>query len=60
MCVAVSVGLFDSAINYTWNASILKLREKVKNFGLPIVAQILQKDFELMFSKTVTKLMRID
>ncbi|MEM7581553.1 MAG: hypothetical protein AAF316_17285 [Cyanobacteria bacterium P01_A01_bin.80] len=46
MCVAVSVGLFDSAINYAWNASILKLREKVKNFGLPIVAQILQKDFE--------------
>lgn len=46
MCIAVSVGLFDSAINYAWNASILKLREKVKNFGLPIVAQILQKDFE--------------
>jgi hypothetical protein len=46
MCIAVSVGLFDSAINYAWNASILQLREKVKNFGLPIVAQILQKDFE--------------
>jgi hypothetical protein len=46
MCVAVSVGLFDSGINYAWNASILQLREKVKNFGLPIVAQILQKDFE--------------
>lgn len=46
MCIAVSVGLFDSAINYAWNASILRLREKVKNFGLPIVAQILQKDFE--------------
>ncbi len=46
MCIAVSVGLFDSAINYAWNAAILQLREKVKNFGLPIVAQILQKDFE--------------
>lgn len=46
MCVAVSTGLFDSAINYSWNASVLQLREKVKNFGLPVVAQILQKDFE--------------
>jgi hypothetical protein len=46
MCFAVSVGLFDSAINYAWNASILRLRDKVRNFGLPIVAQILQKDFE--------------
>lgn len=46
MCIAVSVGLFDSAINYAWNAAIIQLREKVKNFGLPIVAQTLQKDFE--------------
>lgn len=46
MCVAVSAGLFDSAVNYSWNASILHLREKIKNFGLPVVAQILQKDFE--------------
>ncbi|MDS7957160.1 MULTISPECIES: hypothetical protein [unclassified Acinetobacter] len=46
MCIAVSVGLFDSAINYVWNAAILSLREKVKSFGLNVVAQILQKDFE--------------
>lgn len=46
MCIAVSTGLFDSAINYSWNASVLQLREKVKNFGFPVVAQILQKDFE--------------
>jgi hypothetical protein len=46
MCVAVSVGLFDSAINYAWNAAILQLKEKIRNFGLPIVAQILQKDFD--------------
>ena len=46
MCVAVGTGLFDSAINYAWNASVLQLREKVKNFGLPVVAQILQEDFE--------------
>ncbi len=46
MCVAVSVGLFDGAINYIWNAAILRLRDKVRSFGLPVVAQILQKDFE--------------
>jgi hypothetical protein len=46
MCVAVSVGLFDGAINYIWNAAILRLREKVRNFGLPVVAQIRTGDFE--------------
>lgn len=46
MCVAVSSGLFDGAINYAWNAAIVQLRQKVRNFGLPIVAQILQTDFE--------------
>ena len=43
MCVAVSAGLFDSAINYIWNASVIELREKVKRFGLPVVAQITGK-----------------
>lgn len=46
MCVAVSTGLFDGAMNYIWNAAILQLRAKVRNFGLPIVAQIVQSDFE--------------
>ncbi|MFP3433576.1 hypothetical protein SB781_27730 [Paraburkholderia sp. SIMBA_061] len=46
MCVAVSAGLFDGAINYIWNAAILQLRTKIRNFGLPIVAQIRQGDFE--------------
>ncbi|MFM0596067.1 hypothetical protein [Paraburkholderia dilworthii] len=46
MCVAVSTGLFDGAMNYIWNAAILQLRTKVRNFGLPIVAQIVQNDFE--------------
>ncbi len=40
MCVAVSTGLFDSAINYIWNSSIIELREKVKRFGLNVVEQI--------------------
>lgn len=46
MCVAVSTGLFDGAMNYIWNAAIIQLRTKVRSFGLPIVAQILQNDFE--------------
>jgi len=46
MCVAVSTGLFDGAINYAWNATILHLRQMVREFGLPVVAQTLQKDFE--------------
>ena len=43
MCVAVSTGLFDGAMNYIWNASILHLRERIRIFGLPVVDQILQK-----------------
>jgi hypothetical protein len=46
MCVAVSTGLFDGAMNYIWNAAILQIRTKVRNFGLPVVAQINQSDFE--------------
>jgi len=46
MCVAVSAGLFDGAINYAWNATILHLRQKFREFGLPVIAQTLQKDFE--------------
>lgn len=46
MCVAVSTGLFDGAINYAWNATILHLRQMVRGFGLSVVAQTLQKDFE--------------
>ncbi|TAL83656.1 MAG: hypothetical protein EPN74_13530 [Rhodanobacter sp.] len=43
MCVAVSSGLFDSAINYIWNSSVIELRDKVKRFGLPVVTQITGK-----------------
>lgn len=46
MCVAVSTGLFDGAMNYVWNAAVLHLREKIRVFGLPVVAQIRQADFE--------------
>lgn len=46
MCVAVASGLFDSAINYVWNSAVIELREKVKRFGLPVVAQIKGKNFD--------------
>lgn len=46
MCVATSVGLFDGAINYAWNASINNLRKRVRDFGCNVIGQILQDDFE--------------
>lgn len=46
MCVAVATGLFDSALNYAWNAAVLQLREKVRSFGIPIIPQIIDKDFD--------------
>lgn len=46
MCVAVSVGLFDAAINYAWNSSVLQLQERVRNFGLNVVGQILGQKFD--------------
>lgn len=41
MCVAVASGLFDAAINYVWNATVVELREKVRRFGLAVVPQLL-------------------
>jgi len=46
MCVATSVGLFDGAVNYIWNAVIINLKMKVRNFGLGFVAQTLNRNFE--------------
>jgi len=46
MCVAVATGLFDGAINYAWNASIVQLRNRVRAFGLNVVSQILSKPFD--------------
>jgi len=46
MCVAVATGLFDGAINYAWNASIVQLRNRVRSFGLNVVSQILGKPFD--------------
>jgi hypothetical protein len=46
MCVAVSTGLFDAAINYAWNSAILGLRDKVRQFGLNVVPQIIEDNFD--------------
>lgn len=46
MCVAVSVGLFDSAVNYIWNITTLHLRQRIRSFGLLAVSQMLQEQFE--------------
>ena len=46
MCVSVRAGLFDGAINYIWNATVLHLRQRMREFGLPVVSQILQQNFE--------------
>lgn len=46
MCVAVASGLFDSAINYAWNAAIVELRQKVRRFGLAVIPQIIGRSFD--------------
>jgi len=46
MCVAVASGLFDSAINYAWNAAVIELRQKVRSFGLNTVHQFIGKAFD--------------
>ena len=47
VCIAIASGLFDSAINYVWNAAIVELRQKVRQFGLHVVPQILDdKSFD--------------
>lgn len=46
MCIATSVGLFDGAINYIWNAVIMTLRQKIRGFGFSVIAQMLGKRFE--------------
>jgi hypothetical protein len=45
MCIAISVGLLDSAINYAWNSAMIELRRKVREFGVPVVADIIAKPF---------------
>ena len=57
MCVSVAVGLFDSSINYVWNSAITELRNKVRQFGLNVVPQIIDSDFD---EKKLTELKDAD
>ncbi len=57
MCVAVAAGLFDSAINYAWNAAIMELRNKVRRFGLNVIPQIINKYFD---EETLIELRDVD
>jgi hypothetical protein len=45
MCIAVSVGLLDSAINYAWNSAMIELRRKVREFGVAVVSEITDDPF---------------
>lgn len=40
-CIAIASGLFDSAINYVWNAAVIELRQKVRRFGLHVIPQVI-------------------
>lgn len=46
MCVAIASGLFDSAINYAWNAAVVELRQKVRRFGMNVIPQIISRPFD--------------
>lgn len=46
MCVAVGSGLFDGALNYIWNASVLHLREKAIYQGKQISEILYLPDLE--------------
>lgn len=46
MCISIACGLFDSGLNYVWNETIVALRQRIKVYGLPVVAKILDKEFD--------------
>lgn len=45
MCIAVGVGLFDSAVNYVWNQTVIEIRKRIITFGLDVVKQLKNKDY---------------
>lgn len=46
MCIAVANGLFDAAINYVWNCAILRLRDRIRAFGIHLVSSFIGKSFD--------------
>jgi hypothetical protein len=45
MCIAIGVGLFDSAINYVWNQTVIEIRKRIIIFGLDVVRQLKSKEY---------------
>jgi hypothetical protein len=45
MCIAIEVGLFDSAVNYIWNQTIKEIRKRIIMFGLDVVKQLKGKEY---------------
>jgi hypothetical protein len=45
MCIAIGVGLFDSAVNYVWNQTIIEIRKRIITFGLDVVKQLKSKEY---------------
>ena len=43
MCIASGIGLFDSAINYVWNQTIIEIRKRIIVFGVDVISQIKNK-----------------
>jgi hypothetical protein len=46
MCIASGIGLFDSAINYVWNQTIIEIRKRIIVFGVDVISQIKNKKYE--------------
>ncbi len=40
MCIAISAGLFDGAVNYAWNLAVTGLRERVLQYGVGVVSKV--------------------
>ena len=47
MCTAIAAGLFDGAINYAWILAVTSLRDRVTQYGLRVVSQVISDpDFD--------------
>jgi len=45
MCIAIGVGLFDSAVNYIWNQTVAEIRIRIIMFGLDVIKQLKNKEY---------------
>lgn len=45
MCIAIGVGLFDSAVNYIWNQTVTEIRIRIIMFGLDVIKQLKNKEY---------------